>query len=363
MSRAGQQIGFCETDDGVRLAYAVSGSGPVLVKAPNFLNHVEFDWDSPVWRHWMRELSDRFTLVRYDERGCGLSDLDVDRFTLDAWVADLEATVDAVGLQRFSLLGMSAGGAIAVAYAAKHPERVTRLVFYGAYARGRFHRSEDPEALREAELLLGMIRTGWGRTNAAFRRAFTMRFLPEGTAEQLAWFDELQRVTTSRENAARFAEGFFDLDVTALARQLTVPTLVLHARDDAMVGFEGGRELATLVPGSQFVPLASRNHILLEHEPAWERFLRELDAFFARTDVSEPLDPRVHRLAELTPRERGVLDLIAGGASNRDIAAELVISPATVGNHITRIFRKLGVRNRAEAIVIARDAQAARQRR
>lgn len=363
MSGVGQQLGFCETDDGVQLAYAVSGSGPVLVKAPNFLTHVEFDWDSPVWRHWMGELSDRFTLVRYDERGCGLSDLDVDRFTLDTWVADLEAVVAAAGVGRFPLLGVSAGGAIAIAYAAKHPERVTRLVLYGAYARGRFHRSDDPQDRREAELLLEMIRTGWGRANPAFRRVFTMLFMPEGTAAQLDWFDELQRITTPPENAARFERAFFDLDVTDLAKQLTVPTLVVHARGDAVCSFDGARQLAGLIPHSQFVPLDSRNHILLEHEPAWPQFLDAVDTFFARTDGAEPPDRRDHRLAGLTPREHQVLALIAAGASNHDIATRLVISPATVGNHITRIFRKLSVRTRAEAMVLARDGDLAAHRR
>lgn len=349
-----QRIRFCRTEDDVQIAYAVGGDGPPLVKAPNYLTHLEYDWDSPVWGHWMRELSDRWTLVRYDERGCGMSDLDVDGFSLEAWVADLEAVIDAAGLGSFPLLGISAGGPIAVAYAARHPERVTKLVLYGSYARGRFHRSDNPRDRREAEALLDLMETGWGQDNPAFRRLFTMLFMPDGTAEQLAWFDELQRITTPPENAVRFERAFYELDVCEFAERVQAPTLITHARDDAMCPFEGARELAGLIPDSELVPLDSQNHILLEHEPAWQRFLEVVGDFLERPEERID-DPRVTRIGELTPREREVLDLIARGRSNDEITAELMVSPATVRNHITRIFRKLDVRDRAQAVVVARE--------
>jgi pimeloyl-ACP methyl ester carboxylesterase/DNA-binding CsgD family transcriptional regulator len=352
-----QHIRFCGTDDGVRLAYALAGDGPPLVKAPNYLTHLEYDWDSPVWRHWMDALASRWKLVRYDERGCGMSDLDVDDFSLDTWVADLEVVVDEVGLDRFPLLGISAGGPVAIAYASRHPERVTKLVLYGSYARGRMRRSNTPAELREAELLLEMMEVGWGQDNPAFRRVFTTLFMPHGSLEQLTWFDELQRITTPTANAIRFERAFWDVDVRALASRVTTPTLVLHARDDAMCPFEGARELAGLIPDSELVPLEGHNHVLLEHEPAWSRFLAAVEDFL--TEPEPAIDPRSARLDDLTPREGEVLALIARGLSNDEIAEQLVVSAATVRNHITRIFRKLGVRDRAQAVVVALEGGAA----
>ena len=329
-----QRIRFCRAADDVRIADAVAGEGAPLVKAPNYLTHLEYDWDSPVWSHWMQELADRWRLVRYDERGCGMSDRDVDDFSLETWVDDLEAVVSAAGLGSFPLLGISAGGPIAVAYAARHPERVTRLVLYGSFARGRFQRSDDPRDRREAEALLALMETGWGQDNPAFRRLFTMLFMPDGSAEQLAWFDELQRITTPPENAVRFERAFYDLDVRDLAERVRAPTLILHAREDAVCPFDGARELAALIPDSELVPLDSKNHIPLEDEPAWDRFLEAVAEFLDRpSDRFE--DPRVARLRDLTPREGDVLGLIAQGRSNDEISGELVISPATVRNHIT----------------------------
>jgi pimeloyl-ACP methyl ester carboxylesterase/DNA-binding CsgD family transcriptional regulator len=347
-----QHIRFCSTADGVRLAYALAGDGPPLVKAPNYLTHLEYDWDSPVWRHWMHALASRWQLVRYDERGCGMSDLDVDDFSLDTWVADLEVVVDEVGLDRFPLLGISAGGPVAIAYAVRHPERVTKLVLYGSFARGRMRRSSTPAELREAELLLEMMEVGWGQDNPAFRRVFTTLFMPQGTLEQLAWFDELQRITTPTANAIRFERAFWDLDVRTLASRVMAPTLILHARDDAMCPFDGARELAGLIPRSELIPLEGQNHVLLEHEPAWPRFLAAVEDFLDQPDPVA-VDPRFALLGDLTPREREVLALIARGLSNDEIAEQLVVSAATVRNHITRIFRKLGVRDRAQAVIVA----------
>lgn len=350
-----QEIRLCTSADGVRLAYAGVGDGPPLVKAANYLTHLEFDWQSPVWKHWLTGLSEEHRLVRYDERGCGLSDWDVDEFSLDAWVRDLETVVDAADLERFALLGISQGGAVATSFAARHPERVSHLVLYGAYARGRLVRAGDESEIRRAELLLELMNSGWGQDNPAFRQVFTSLFMPEATLAQMEWFNELQRITTSPENAVRFEEAFFRIDVSDVARDVSSPTLVLHGRDDAMVPFDEGQRLAALIPSSEFVPLQSRNHILLEDEPAWEQFLTRLRRFLAAEPPLQDQRP-VGELRRLTPREREVLDFIARGMSNAEIAEHLVISPHTLRNHISNVFAKLGVRDRAQAIVVARES-------
>jgi DNA-binding SARP family transcriptional activator/pimeloyl-ACP methyl ester carboxylesterase len=276
-----QTIRFCTAPDGVRLAYAVVGEGPVLVKAANWLSHLEYDMNSPVWRHWLTGLASHRTLVRYDERGCGLSDWNVEEFSLDAWVMDLETVVDALGLERFPLLGISQGASIAVAYTVRHPEKVSHLILYGGYVRGRHHRDLTPEQKNELEVMLQLIKIGWGKDHPAFRQVFSMLFLPEGTPEQIHAFNELERVTTTPEIAARIVGGFQTIDVRDQARQITQPTLVLHAKDDLRIPFEEGRLMAALIPNARLVPLESKNHILLEGEPAWQRFLDEVNAFLA----------------------------------------------------------------------------------
>jgi class 3 adenylate cyclase/pimeloyl-ACP methyl ester carboxylesterase len=272
-----QQVRFCTAPDGVRLAFATHGHGPPLVRASTWLTHLEFDWQSPLWRHWLEGLAEGHTLVRYDERGCGLSDREVEELSLEAWVSDLEAVVDAANLDRFALLGISHGGPVAVAYSVRHPERVSHLVLYGTYARGRLRRGLRER--EEADAMIAMVRAGWGRNAPAFRRTFTTMFVPGATPEQMSWFDELQRISSSPEIAARIRLSRNDLDVADLARQVTVPTLVLHAKDDLVVPFTEGRLLASLIPSARFVPLEGRNHILLADEPAWPVFLRELHVF------------------------------------------------------------------------------------
>ncbi len=274
-----QSIRFCTSPDGVRLAYAVVGEGPLLVKTANWLSHLEYDWNSPVWRHWMAELTSRWKFVRYDERGCGLSDWDVKDYSLDAWVRDLETVVDSLGLERFPLLGISQGASIAVAYAVRHPERVSRLVLYGGYSRGRQFRAETAEQRDELDVTIKLIKLGWGKVHPAFRQVFSMMFIPEGTAEQLHAFNELARITTTPDIAAQIVNGFHKIDVQDLAKQVIQPTLVLHAKDELRVPFEEGRKLAALIPNARLVPLESKNHILLEHEPAWQQFLYEVTTF------------------------------------------------------------------------------------
>lgn len=335
------------------IAYAVSGEGPPLVKAANWLTHLEFDRDSPVWQHWLTELSRDHTLVRYDERGCGLSDREVDDLSFDSWVADLESVVDALGLERFPLFGMSQGGPVCLAYAARHPERVSRIVLYGSYSVGWKHRG-PPSLRRREEALKQLMSDGWGRDNPAFRQVFTQMFIPDGTPQQMDWFNELQRRTTSPHIAVRLEEEFGDIDVRDDLRAIQCPVLVLHARRDEVIPFEAGRRLAGALPDSRFVALDGQNHVLLESEPAWERFLAEVRAFLGVDEAGRVTG--ANGLERLTERQREVLDLVAAGCSNDEVAGALGIATKTVKNHLTRIFSRLGVSTRARAIVRAREA-------
>ncbi len=276
---ARQQIRFCRAADSVQLAYARMGRGPPLVKAGAFLTHLEKELESPIWRHFWRDLARDFTVIRYDARGNGLSDWDVDELSFDAFVTDLETVVDAAGLDRFPLLGISQGCAVSIAYAVRHPERVTRLVLYGGFAQGAASRARSAAERERLAAVLTLVRLGWGQENPAFRQIFTSQFVPEGTKQQIDWWNEMQRVSASPENAARFIAVVGDIDVTNLLAKVAVPTLVMHARDDARVPFEVGRRMAAGIPGARLVPLQSRNHLILETEPAYARFLEEIRSF------------------------------------------------------------------------------------
>jgi len=350
MAAIKQQIRFCTSHDGVRIAYASSGQGPPLVKVANWLSHLEFDWESPVWRPMLTELSREHTLIRYDERGCGLSDWNVAELSFEAWVRDLETVVDAAGVDRFPLLGLSQGASIAVAYAVRHPERVSHLILHGGYARGRLQRAVTQQQREEAETMNRLAELGWGQENPAFRQFFTTQFIPGGSPEQHHWFNELERISTSPQNAGRFMRVFNEINVIDLLPQVTCPTLVLHSSRDARVSFDEGRLIAGLIPGARFVPLEGGNHLLLDSEPGWKRWLDEVRAFL-------PPAPRADQaFSSLTVRERELLELIAQGRDNAQIAAKLNLSEKTVRNHITSIFAKLEVDNRARAIVMARES-------
>ena len=251
------------------------------MKVANWLSHLDYDWESPVWRHWLIELSRRFRLVRYDERGCGLSDWDVPRFSFDAWVDDLETVVDAAGLDCFPLLGISQGGPVAVAYAVRHPDRVSQLVLLGSFAKGRRKRATTSEELELVEARIEMIRLAWGRPDSTYRQMFVARFLPDASQQEWRDFDELQQRTTSAENASRFLNVFADIDISDLAPHVTVPTLILSARREPDNVFEQSRMRAALIPGSRLVPLDSANHLLPAGDPAWKHFVAEVDAFLA----------------------------------------------------------------------------------
>jgi pimeloyl-ACP methyl ester carboxylesterase/DNA-binding CsgD family transcriptional regulator len=335
----------------VQLAWAEAGTGPVLVKAANWLTHLEYEWESPVWRHWIRFFAGHFRFLRYDERGCGMSDRSAGDLSFERWLEDLEAVVDAAGVEGpFTLLGISQGASVCVAYAVKHPERVAGLVLYGAYARG-WSRRGDADGEREYQAITELVRRGWGRDNPAFRQVFTSRFIPGATGEQIEWFNDLCRKTASPDVAAHLLETRSRIDVTGLLGKVRAPTLVIHGRGDVVCPITEGRFIASGIPGAQFVELDSANHILLEGEPAWARF-REAVLEFMGLAVPAGEDPA---FGSLSPREREVLVLITEGLGNAAIGDRLSISEKTVRNHLSNVFDKLGVWTRAQAIVFARD--------
>jgi pimeloyl-ACP methyl ester carboxylesterase/DNA-binding CsgD family transcriptional regulator len=349
---ATQRIRYVRASDGVQLAWADAATGPVLVKAANWLTHLEEDWDSPVWGHWIRFLCRHSRLVRYDERGCGMSDWEADDLSLERRVGDLETVVAAANLtEPFAMLGISQGGSTCVAFAARHPERVSHLVLYGAYARGVLRRG-NPESARPHQAIIDLARYGWGQDNPAFRQIFTSRFIPGGSDEQIGWFNDLCRKTTSPRMAAALMESRAVIDAVPYLDKVRTPTLVVHARDDQVVPLAEGRLIASGIPGAQFVELDSKNHILLESEQAWGKFQGAVLEFLGREAEPTGDDPA---FGSLTPREREILALLTRGLGNADIAGKLSLSEKTVRNHISSIFDKLGVWTRAQAIVFARD--------
>lgn len=273
-----QNINFCKTASDVRIAYATVGSGPPIVKAANWLNHLELDWDSPIWGDLFHALAKDRKFIRYDERGNGLSDWDVEEINQEVFVKDLETVVDELNLEKFPLLGISQGCAVSIEYAVRHPERVSALILISGYASGwRIGASAEEQERREAVMTL--TQHGWGGKNPAYRRIFSQTFMPDAKPEELDWFDEFQRQTTSPENAVRFQQAFADIDVRDILGKVDVPTIVFHSRDDQRISLEQGRELAIGIPNARFVPLDSKNHILLGHEPAWHVVMSETQRF------------------------------------------------------------------------------------
>lgn len=332
---APQQIRFCEAPDGVRIAYAVSGTGPPMLVSTCWLSHLQHDWESPVWRHFLEDLGRFVTIVRYDERGYGLSDWDVTDFSLEARIGDLEAVADDAGFERFALMGMAQGGPPAISYATRHRERVTRLLFYGSFASAV---SDVGDRLEEIEAFAQLIKVGWGRPQHHFRRVFTSMMIPGATEEQMRWLDELQRVAASATTASTSLRERAAADCAHLMAGLDLPTLVLHSLGDQMNSFESGRRLATGIPGARLVPLDSDNHIVLGDEPAWPVLVDEVRRFLA-PDGSPPTTADA-----LSAREREVVALVADGRTNEEIAAALVLSVRTVERHLQNAYTKLGVR-------------------
>lgn len=273
-----QQIGFCTAPDGVQIAYATVGQGPAVFKAPNWLNHLEYDWSSHIWGPVLQEISANNTLVRFDQRGNGLSDWEVGEISETAMQDDMDAVGAAAGLGRFSMLAISQGCAIALRYAIRHPEKIRCIVMLAGFARGALKRGSDQQnALHAATTEI--IRTGWGDPNPAYRHMFTENFIPDASPAQKAGFDELQRVASSAQNAARINDMNASVDVTDLARQLRVPVLVMHCEGDKRVPLEEGRRLAALIPGARFLTLPGNNHAIVPGTPAYDLFIREFHRF------------------------------------------------------------------------------------
>ncbi|MGF7162538.1 pimeloyl-ACP methyl ester carboxylesterase/DNA-binding CsgD family transcriptional regulator [Rhodoligotrophos appendicifer] len=345
-----QAIRFCTSADGTRIAVASCGEGPVILRAAHWLSHVDYDLESPVWRPWVQSLSSRNRFVRYDPRGCGLSDRHVADLSIEAWHADLEAVAASIEERRFALLGVSQGAALAIVYALNHPERVSHLILLNGYGQGARTRAKTDAERLEAETLVNFVRIGWGRENPAFCRFFTNLFIPEGTPEQHRWWGDLERETASAAVAAELLSNMQGIDVLDLAAQLRLPTLIVHCRGDMRVPFNEGCKLATAIPGARFVPLDSKNHVILPGEAAWSVFHSELAAFLGQVRPAEPI---AIRNARLTAAELAILDLVAEGLDNRTIAERLGKREKTVRNQLSVIFDKLGVHSRAQAIVMA----------
>ena len=279
-SARNQDVTFCRNAEGINLALAAVGAGPPLIKVANWLTHIEYDWESPVWSPLLHRLAARCRLIRYDARGTGLSDRTVTDISFAAFVRDLETVVESIGVERSAFLGISQGAAVAIAYAVRHPERVSKLILYGGYAQGRYQRGSAAEA-EMARAFIAIMRHGWGDEHSAFMRSFSSLYLPNGSPEQLKWFADLQRITTSAENATRIRNACDDIDVASLLPQVQVPTLVLHCRHDSIAPLEQGRLMASSIPHARFVTLESDNHVLLSAEPEWPRFIGEIETFLA----------------------------------------------------------------------------------
>ena len=354
MSDRAEQIRFCTSRDGVRIAYAVCGNGPPLVWSPHWMRHLKYDWVGPLWRPWLELLTRHHTVIRYDWRGCGLSDREGVALHPHSHYEDLEAVIAAAGFERFSLFGMGHGTRIGMAYAARFPTRVSRLVLSGASTCGRVARGQTPEEAAEEEIRLNAMALSWQTDTPAYARFFTTFHFPDANADQYRAHNELLRLATSPANAVAMMKSFHRADVRDSIANVRCPTLVMHSRDESIIPFDWGREVAAQIPDARFVPLESRNHVLLPHEPAWPQMVEAIDEFLlARSDASiaAPM-----ALDKLTQREDEVLELVAKGLDNSTIGKRLGISERTARNHVSTILSKLGVNSRAQAIVRAREA-------
>jgi len=355
MSRPAEQIRFCTSRDGTRIAYATCGSGPPLVWAAHWVHHLELDWNSPVWRPWLSLLTRRHTLIRYDMRGCGLSDREGIEFSFEEFVEDLEAVIEAAGLEQFVLFGTVNGAAISMTYAVRHPDRVSHLVLYAGYVRNKLAGSPTPREVEEAQARLKVMELGWPNDTPAYGQFFTSLHMPDASAEQFQSFNDLVRRTTSPANAVALLQAFFRIDVREIVPKVRCPTLVLHARGDSIIQFEEGRAVAGLIPGARFVPLESRNHVLLDTEPAWQQLVDALNDFLPASPSSQAGSGEL-AFDELSAREHQVLELVAQGLDNTTIGERLYISERTARNYVSTILDKLGINTRAQAIVRAREA-------
>lgn len=340
-------IRFCCAPDGAKVAYARDGVGPPLVRTAFYLNHLEYDWECPVWRPYLQLLSRRHTLIRHDLRGFGLSDREPAEMSLDAWVSDLEAVVDHAGLERFPLFAVCQGGPMAIEYAARHPDRVSHIVLFGSFARGVLKRNPSPAELEELKVMRRLVELGWGHDNEAFQQVWSALFQPTSSTERLRSLAQLQSRSSTSDMVVKLLRAVATIDVTESAKRVQCPTLVVHPKRSRAAPFEEGRLLASLIPNARLVSLDTENHVLTEEEPAWSAFVSEFERFLPHGPSEFP---------GLSAREMEVLGRIAQGLDNAQIAAHLGLSEKTVKNHITRIFAKIGVENRSQAIVKARCA-------
>lgn len=367
-----QRIQFCPTADGITLAYTIVGRGYPLVRVVGGLTHLEYEWQSPIWRETIEGLARDFELIRYDGRGMGLSDRGLMTHDVDKWALDAEAVIETTGRERVALLGISQGGSAAITYAVRHPERVSHLVLYGAFAQSPLP-VEDEEYRALVESLVTMIKRGWGGNQAPFRQVFTSMYVPGASAEQMRWYDDLQYHSTSPENGAALLEAIARVDVRDLLPRVAVPTLVLHRRGDRVTPFELGRRLAAAIRGSRFVPLEGDNHLFLDGEPELRTFFGAIRDFVGSGQPPDAaLSPSGQRgdptalfttqapatlvreaAGQLTSREIDVLRLLASGKTNKEIAADLVLSVHTIERHVANIYAKIGARGRAEAVAFA----------
>jgi pimeloyl-ACP methyl ester carboxylesterase/DNA-binding CsgD family transcriptional regulator len=341
--------------DGAKLAYAVSGEGPPLVMSATWLAHLEHQWRSLAWKPWLDAFTREHSVLRHDSRGCGLSDRNIGKLSFETWVRDLECVVEAANFRRFAMVGTCWGGPIAIEYTARHPEKVTRLVLYGTYARGTQRRG-TPNAGERGRVILDLTRLGWAEEDHAFLELWASRFQPGGTWDhRRSWCDQM-RAATSAETAIRLFEIAGNTDVRDAARKVKCPVLIVHPERDACVPIGEAQLLAGLIPDSRFVQLDTENHMPLADEPAWEQLVAAVRSFLAEPESARRAHHNELALGGLTPRERAVLEGIAEGLDNSEIAASLRLSEKTVRNHVTRVFDKICVENRYQAIVLAREA-------
>jgi len=371
MTNTPSHVRFCTTSDGVRIAYCGEGKGPQIIRAPHWCTHLEYDRQSPILNPFLEELSRSRSLLRFDQRGCGLSDRNAPNVSLDGWLRDLEAVVDAAGADHFAIFGMSQGAAVAIEFAARHPERVSHLLLLGGYVRGKLKRGSTAKEIEDGEMQLKIVEVGWDQADSSYRQTFALQYIPDGSTAQLRALADLMKVSASGRDAAQMMRGFFEIDVTHATQLVRCPTLILHARGDIRCPFEEGRHLTSLIRDARLVPLESRNHVLLQDEPAFSTFVAEINAFLpGAMNTKSPhfasLREGAVELAEwikkLTAREREVLEYLAQGADNAQIAAHLGLSEKTIRNYLTSVFEKLGVENRGRAIVLARDAGLGQQK-
>lgn len=352
MPHPSQQIRFCTSRDGTRIAYAICGQGPPLFWATTWTHHLDLDWHSPLWRPWLTVLSKHYTVIRHDWRGCGLSDRDNVEFAFDRYVEDLEAVVAGTAIDRFPLVGISSGAIFGAAYAARHPDRLTHLVLIEGQARGRLGTDPSPDQIEALQAWLKVIELGWPNPYFSYGPFFTSLHLSDATAEHREAFHDILHKTTSAANVIKLIGTFARADMRRLLPKIRCPTLVLHSRGDSVIPFDEGRTAAALIPEARFVPLESRNHIVLDAEPAWQQMIAALNEFLP----PNPAGATIAVLEELTPREREILEAVALGLNNDAIAVRYNISEKTVRNHVSIIFGKLGVNSRAQAVALARDA-------